>query len=271
MTILVTGATGSVGRLVVDELVKAGQPVRALTIDPARAALPDHVDVVKGNILRPETLAGAFDGIERMYLAPAPETAADVAGLAVRSGVRYIVDLSGEPGSWWYDVAAAVERSGAAWTHLWAGEFMENSLIWAEQVRTTGMVRDSHPGAANEPIAMADIAAVAATLLRAGGHEGRAYPLLGPETITSAERVRCIAAALGREIPFVEISREEAIEQLTPAMGEYAEWYVDGRAELVPGAEPPAVAPATSVVPEITGRPATTFAEWAVQNAPEFS
>lgn len=87
-----------------------------------------------------------------------------------------------------------------------------------------------------------------------------------------AARVRCIAAALGRKIPFVEVSRDEAIELLLPIMGEYAEWYVDGRAELVPATDERPAGPATEcVVPDTTGRPATTFARWAVQNTAGFS
>ena len=87
-----------------------------------------------------------------------------------------------------------------------------------------------------------------------------------------AARVRCIAAALGRKIPFVEVSQDEAIELLLPIMGEYAEWYVDGRAELVPATDERPAGPATEcVVPDTTGRPATTFARWAVQNTAGFS
>lgn len=268
MTILVTGATGGVGRMVVLQLVDAGEAVRALTIDPARAALPPTVTTFTGNIRRPSTLEGAFDGIERMYLAPAPETAERVVGMATVTGVGHIVDLSGEPESWWYPVAAAVEAAGVSWTHLWAGEFMENSTIWAEQIRTTGSVRDAYPDSANAPIAMSDVAAVAAAALLGDGHDRQAYDLHGPETLTSADRVAHIAAALGRDIRFIEVSRDEAIAQLEPQLGEYAAWYVDGRAELL-AADEQDLASACMVGP-VTGRPALTFAEWARLNVDSF-
>jgi uncharacterized protein YbjT (DUF2867 family) len=264
--ILVTGATGNIGRLVVDELLAAGATdVRALTNKPEKAALPPEVEVVRGYIGRVETLHGVFDGVEKMYLAPLEETVREVTALAVKAGVRHIVDVSGPKDSWWAPVATAVEESGAAWTHLSPGEFMDNLLMWAEQIRTTGEVRDGYPDAANAPIDLGDIAAVAARVLLEDGHAGKEYLLTGPETLTRAEMVRHIGAALGREIPFVELDHEAAVAALEPAMGEFARWYVDGMRDL---AEHPQQA--NRLVEELTGRPATTFAQWARNKADEF-
>ncbi|WP_026360898.1 SDR family oxidoreductase [Amycolatopsis nigrescens] len=272
MRILVTGATGNVGRLVVDHLLAAGTAetagtieVRALTTNPAKAALPDGVEVVQGYLGRTETMPAALDGVDRMYLAPLPGTAREVLALAGKAGVDRVVALSGGQGSWWYGVQEAVNESGIDATHLEPGEFMLNSTMWAEQIRTTGVVRDAYPGSANAPIDLDDIAAVAATVLLEDGHLGRSYELTGPETISRAEMVRCIGAALGREIPFEELTHEQAVELLTPSMGEYARWYVDGMAELAAHPQQP-----TATVRELTGRPATTFAAWAVQHAGEF-
>jgi uncharacterized protein YbjT (DUF2867 family) len=264
--ILVTGATGNIGRLVVDELLAAGATeIRALTNKPEKAALPPEVEVVRGYIGRVETLQGVFDGVEKMYLAPLEETVREVTALAAKAGVRHIVDVSGPKDSWWASVATAVEESGAAWTHLSPGEFMDNMLMWAEQIRTTGEVRDGYPDAANAPIDLADIATVAATALLEDGHAGREYLLTGPETLTRAEMVRHIGAALGREIPFVEVGHEEAVAVLEPSMGEFARWYVDGMRDLTEHPQQ-----ANRVVEEITGRPATTFAQWAREKVDEF-
>lgn len=157
----------------------------------------------------------------------------------------------------------AVEASGLAWTHLWAGEFMENSTLWADQIRRTGEVREAYPDAANAPIAMDDIARVAATALL---EEGRAYTLTGPQTLTRAQMVAQIGTALGRPIPVLTVSREEMTEVLSGSMGEYAGWYVDGLADL---AEDPQHAVQT--VSEVTGRPGTTFAEWAASHVDDFT
>jgi uncharacterized protein YbjT (DUF2867 family) len=266
MRILVTGATGNVGRLVVDHLLAAGATqVRALTADPAKAALPAGVEVVEGYLGRLETMPAALEGVDRMYLAPLPPTVREVVALARQAGVHQIVDLAGAKSSLWHAVEEAVEESGIAWTHLEAGEFMTNSQIWAGQIRATGAVRDAYPAAANAPIALDDIAAVAAAVLLEDGHVGKAYELTGPQTVTRAERVRLIGEALGRDIPFVELTHEQAVEQLSAVIGEPAAWYLDRIAEL---AEHPQRA--VSTVQEITGRPGTTFAEWATRHADTF-
>jgi uncharacterized protein YbjT (DUF2867 family) len=265
--ILVTGATSNIGRMLVDHLLAAGAPdVRALTNDPARAALPAGVEVVEGYLRRLDTVPDALEGVDRMYLAPTPDTVGDVVALARRAGVGHIVDLSGEPESWWGSVTRAVEEGGTPWTHLWPGDFMENTTIWAHQIRTTGTVREPYPDSATAPIAMDDIAAVAATALLEDSHAGRAYTLTGPETLTRVEMVRRLGDALGLDVPFVEVSRADAIGVLTPTMGANAEWYVDN----VLGGFAGQPMPTTSTVEEITGRAATTFAQWAAAHADEF-
>ncbi|MEV6097223.1 NAD(P)H-binding protein [Nocardia sp. NPDC051981] len=268
MTILVTGATANIGRKVVDHLLALGATdVRALTTDPARAALPAGVQVAQGYLRRPESLPAAFAGVERMYLAPAPDSVGEVLALAWEAGVRHIVDLSGEPESWWGTVSTAVEGCGAEWTHLWPADFMENTLMWAPQIRATGEVREPRPEAASAPIAMDDIAAVAATALLGDGHAGKAYSLAGPEILSRAELVRQLGAALGRELGFRRSSRAETIAALAPDMGETATWYVDN---VLAGYDlQPQGLPVTSVR-DITGRPGTGFGDWAVRNAERF-
>jgi uncharacterized protein YbjT (DUF2867 family) len=264
--ILVTGSTGNIGRLVVDHLLAAGATdVRALTAHPAKAKLPPEVEVAEGYIGRVETLPAALDGVERMYLAPLEDTVREVVTLAAKAGVRRIVDVAGPKDSWWGSVEVAVEESGVAWTHLEPGEFMDNYLMWAEQISTTGTVRDGYPDAAVAAIDLDDIAAVAAVALLEDGHEGKAYPLTGPESLSRAEMVRRIGQAIGREVPYVELSHADAVEALRPSMGEFAEWYVDGMAQLTE--HPQQAAP---TVAELTGRPGTTFAQWAVRNAGAF-
>jgi len=266
MTILVTGATSGVGRQVVRQLLLAGATnVRALTTNPVKAALPPEVQVCRGFIGKPASLPAAFDGVEVLYLAPYPDTVQETVALAAAAGVQRIVDLSGPPDSWWHDVAQAVTDSGLGWTHLEPGEFMENATGWAEEIRTTGMVRDGYPLSANAPIAIDDVAAVAAAALLDDRHLGEAYELSGPQTLTRAEMVGLIGVALGREIPYLELDHEQAIAARTPDMGEYARWYVEGMAMLAEHPQQPA-----TTATDILDRPATTFAEWAVANAKLF-
>jgi uncharacterized protein YbjT (DUF2867 family) len=274
--ILVTGATGSVGRLLVDELLAAGATdVRALTSNPAKAALPAGVEVVEGFLGRPESVRAALEGVERLYLAPLPRTAVEVMALAREAGVRYVVNMSssdvegekaGDPSGWhYYLVEKAVEESGIPWTHLRPGEFMTNTLGWGDEIRANGEFRSPYPTSANAMIALEDIAAVAARLLLDGGHVGKTYPLTGPETLTRVELLQRISGALSREIPFVALSPEEGRKHLAETFGEWSDWYLDGLRLLAE--HPQAVSPH---VEDITGRPGTTFAQWVARNIGAF-
>jgi uncharacterized protein YbjT (DUF2867 family) len=276
----VTGATGNVGRLVVDQLLAAGVPdleIRALTVDPARAALPAGVEVAEGFIGRLATVPAALDGVDRLYLAPYPRTAREVVEMAVTAGVQRIVDLSsslaeyeatGDPSTWhYYAVERAVEVApGIEWTHLRAGEFMTNMLDWAEAIRTEGMVRAAYPTVSFAPIDLGDVAAVAAKVLLSDGHHGAKYELTGPESLSKLDRVRIIGEVLGREVRFEELTHAQARAIMVErGFGEAADWVLDGEAQAVghPQAPVPTVA-------EILGRPAQTFAAWVAENAASF-
>jgi uncharacterized protein YbjT (DUF2867 family) len=275
--ILVTGATGNVGRLVVDQLLGTGVEIRALTNDPVTANLPAGVEVAEGFIGKPETVKAALEGVERLYLAPYPQTVRAVVDLAVQAGVRRIVDLSssgaddeaqGDPASWWfYAVEQAVESAtGVEWTHLRPGEFMLNALAWADSIRQEGVVKAAYGEAAYAPLDLVDIAAVAARALLDDGHHGQKYMMTGPEALSKREKVRIIGEVLGRELRFVEISHDEARTQmLALGYGEATDWLLDGDAQMIGHPQP--VLP---TVPDLLGRPARTFAEWARDHADAF-
>lgn len=264
MKILVTGATGNIGRKVVDHLLAGGaDDVRALTTNPKRAALPAGVEVAKGYLGRVDSLPAAFEGVDRMYLAPLVHTVDEVVALARKAGIRQIVDLSGE--AHWTPIAEAVANSGVDWTHLFAGDFIDNCVVWADQIRGSDVIRDPAPEVASAPLAMDDIARVAATVLLSDGHQGRTYELTGPQVLTRAEQIAQLGAALGRPLSTVEISRDEAVALLTPAVGENAEWYVDVTLSMRGEAQRP-----TTTIADLTGAPATTFAEWAAANTHRF-
>ncbi|BAL92322.1 hypothetical protein AMIS_71020 [Actinoplanes missouriensis 431] len=267
MRILVTGATGNVGRMVVDELLALGATsVRALTVDPAKAALPPGVEVVRGFVGRPATLASALAGVDRMYLAPHPASAFEVCRLAAEAGVRHIVDMAGAKGEHWQVVEDAVEACGVAFTHLEPGEFMANADLWAPQIRAGDVVRDAGADVVNAPVAQEDIAAVAArVLLSADDHAGRSYELTGPEALSRRQKVAAIGRALGRDLEYVEVADEEARSLFRSVMGEYGDWYLDGLTQLA--AHPQA---AVSTVADLLGRPAMTYEEWARRHSDLF-
>lgn len=188
MTILVTGATGNIGRRVVDELITLGaKDIRALTTNPAKANLPEQVTAVTGYLGKPESLPAALEGVERMYLAPLPDTLDRTLKLITAANVDYVVALSG--GAHWHSYARTIAASGVAHTQLGPGEFLENFTIWSEQIKTDRTVREPYPTAVEAPISMDDIARVAATLLVTPEqkHHGRMYPITGPAALTRAE------------------------------------------------------------------------------------
>jgi uncharacterized protein YbjT (DUF2867 family) len=219
MTILVTGATGNVGRNVVRGLVEAGQRVRALTRNPDKASFPPEVEVVGGDLRRPDALPEALGGVERMYLFPVAATAQAVVDLARESGVRRIVVLSsgavtgGVDTTFHLPVEQAVESSGLEWTHVRPGEFALNKLwLWGPSIRAERVVRDPFPEGAWYPVHEKDIADVATAALLEDAHVGKAYTLNGPELISHRQQVNAIADALGEPIRFELITPDEARE-----------------------------------------------------------
>jgi uncharacterized protein YbjT (DUF2867 family) len=284
MTTLVTGATGNVGRLVVERLVAAGERVRAVSRRPEAAGLPDGVEVVRGDLARPGTLTAALEGVDRVYLFPVPGTAREVVEAARRAGVRRIVVLSSGAVTGGFDtdfhlpVEQAVEDSGMEWTHVRAGEFMLNKLwLWGATIREEGVVRDPFPEAARPLIHEKDIADVATAALLGDGHAGRAYTLQGPAAISHREQVGAIALALGRGIRFEVVTPAQAREDYL-RQGGFAAVNAgfllgfESYSQAGPAsAERPVRSAGFFTAEAVTGRPARTFAEWARDHVAEFT
>jgi uncharacterized protein YbjT (DUF2867 family) len=266
MTILVTGATGNIGRRLVDHLIDLGaNDIRALTKDPARAKLPDGVTAVTGYLGDPESLPAAFEGVGRMYLAPLPGTLETTLDLIKKAKVEYVVALSGAGD--WQEHADTISESGLVNTQLGPGEFTDNFTIWSEQIKATRTVRDPYPSVVEAPISMDDIARVAAALLVKPdeSHYGKMYPITGPQSLTRAEIAAQIGAGIGVDVTFRQCSRADAEAALRPIMGEYAVWYLDQVEDAVHHPQE-----ANDLVAELTGTPAASVAQWAGRNAELF-
>ncbi|MGP4020965.1 NAD(P)H-binding protein [Saccharopolyspora sp. 5N708] len=273
MTFLVTGATGHVGRHVVAGLAAAGATVRATSRTPA--PIPG-AEVVAADLTEPDSLDAALRGVERMYLFPVPQTAAEVVERAARAGVRRIVVLSSNSvhdgtnhsGAYHREVERAVERSGLEWTFVRPDEFATNVLWkWGHSIRTEGAVRAPHAGARRALVHEADVAAVATAALLADSHVGEAYELTGPQALDQTEQVAAISRAIGREIAFQEVDPAAARSELVAFMPEPVVDMVLGY--LAASVDvPPLVLP---TVEKVTGRPGIPFDQWARDHAAEFS
>ncbi|WP_157246833.1 NAD(P)H-binding protein [Nonomuraea typhae] len=276
-TVLVTGATGRVGREVVAALLRAGVSVRALTRRPGAAGLPDQVEVVAGDLERPASVARALEGVERLYLFPVPDSAEEVVAMAKRAGVRRIVVLSGAladedaGGDTGYaPVEAAVRASGLEWTLVRPGEFAANWLDYAPDVRARRQVRRPFAEAVSRPTHEADVAAVAVAALLEDGHAGCAYTFAGPQDLTVAQQVRIIGEAIGEPVELVELTPEQARQEwYDPGQGvDHAviDWLLDLYGSSTGGS------PVTGAgdFERVVGRPPRTFAQWASDHAADF-
>lgn len=265
MTVLVTGATGNIGRRVVDRLLDLGvSDIRALTSDPAKANLPAGVEVVTGFLGRPETLSPALADVDQIYLAPFPRTIGITCEMIAAARVSYVVALSGA--AHWQEHADRISATPVPSTQLGPGEFCENFAMWAPQI-ATGVVRDVAPEAVQSPVSMDDIARVAAHLLAdpIDAHLGQMYALTGPEAITRAEIARQIGDGLGTPVQMQRCDRAEADALLRPVMGDGVDWYLD----LFDGATEPQRA--NDLVEQLTGAPALSMRQWAAGNRELFA
>ncbi|MEV6235848.1 NAD(P)H-binding protein [Lentzea sp. NPDC051838] len=277
MTILVTGATGNVGRLVVRGLTG---DVRAMTRHPEKASFPAGVKVVHGDLDDPDGIP--FDGVEKLYLFVHPPTAAEVVERAVKAGVRRIVTLSSGAVTYGYDtghhlpVEQAVEASGVEWTHLRPGEFAVNKIdLWAPSIRADGTIVHPNPDEFGQPIHEADIADVAIKVLREDGHAGKAYNLSGPARRTQRQMARDLGEVLGRELRFRDVTVDEALAYyVSVGWPEEIARYVLGLGGYE-GGEPDDFGDYEFVVSpdyeNLMGRPYRTFAQWAHDHRADFT
>ncbi|CAM4138776.1 NAD(P)H-binding protein [Kibdelosporangium persicum] len=280
MTILVTGATGNVGRAVVSQLLEAGVSVRATSRNPQTADLP--VEVHAADLGDPGSFDAALTGVEKVFLFPNPAGASGFAELAKAKGVKQIVLLSSQAAAheefgdspirtMHLAVEQAVAKSGIDWTFLRPGGFAANTLAWAPSIVERGEVRMPFPESEANSIHEADIAAVAVKALLEDGHAGAAYELTGPESITQRRQVEVIAAAIGREITVVVQDRAEAKAALREQFGDFAN---DKMIESLLGMQEATVgrpAGLSDAVEKVLGRPARPFAEWVADHKADFT
>lgn len=280
MTIVVTGATGNVGRPLVFQLAAAGARVRAVTRSPQHAGLPAGVEAVSSAV---DALPGASAVfLNSRALGPSLSVLADVVAAAKRGGVTKLVALSAinadddfarQPSRFRGDRNKEVEQfsvdSGLAWVSLRPAVFVSNFVgMWSAQIRAGDVVGGPYAEASSAPIVEADIAAVAARALLTNDLVGQQIPLTGPQAFTNRELAELIGAVLGRSLTYVEAT-PEVVRQRFIDLGLGAEFADAYTAMLAETLDKPALV--TREVEKITGRPATTFASWLSQHRDLFA
>ncbi|AUA17288.1 NAD(P)H-binding protein [Streptomyces sp. SID8382] len=275
--ILVTGATGNVGSALLKELHECGAgPLRGLTRDAARASFPEGVGAVEGDFAEIASLKPALEGVRSLFLVSRIGSDADILDAAREAAVEHVVLVSSitvqthphlGPAGENLAVEQLLKDSGMAWTILRPTQFASNVMMWAASIRDGEAVRAPYADTGLPTIHPVDIASVARVALTVPGHRGRTYALTGPEPVTARQQVEAIAAELGRDVPFVEISRREARAQMAAVFGEEA---ADAVLDVTGGDVNDELLEVRDTVSRVTGSPARPFSQWVSENAAAF-
>jgi uncharacterized protein YbjT (DUF2867 family) len=279
--ILVFGATGTTGRGVAQHLVGAGVRPRLLVRSPDKAKeFEGKAEIVQGDLEKPESLAAAMKGVEKMFLVSAGLNGADLEIQALeaakRAGVKHVVKLSvigaESPvltfSKWHARSEKHLMGSGLKWTMVRPGSFMSNAHMWAETIRTQGAFYQPSGSGRWAAVDPADIGAVAAKALTSAGHEGKAYTLTGPEPLNGAGYAEKLSSVLGKPVKFVDVPPEAARDGMLQAgiPPSYVDAILDlfatmkaGKADLV-----------TDTIEKVTGKKPGTFEAWARRNVAAF-
>ncbi len=283
--ILVTGATGLNGSELVRRLSAKGVPVRALVRNTAKAqplsVLP-NVEIAEGDMSRPETLTEALRGVDRAMLISSTEPAmlevqSSFIDAAKKAGVRHVVKLSGiipeldSPfrfARMHAEIEKRLEDSGLEFTQLRAGEFMPAYFRQVPSIVNRGVLALPMGDARIASVDIGDIAEVAAMVLTTPGHEGKIYPLTGPEALSMSEVAEKLSAVTGTTIRYVDVPPEEAHKaRLAAGLPPYL---ADGLDELFAERRKGKESQVFPTIEQVFGLRPTTFDEFARRNAAIF-
>ena len=283
--ILVTGATGLNGTALVRKLSAKGVPLRALVRNAAKAAeiaaLP-NVEIAMADMAKPETLPAALAGVDRAMLNSSADPAmvevqSNFIAAAAKAGVRHVVKLSGimpELDSPFRfarmhgEIEKRLEASGMAFTHLRAGEFMPSYFRQVPMILAKGALFLPMENQRIASIDIGDLAEIAALVLTNPGHEGKIYPLTGPEALTMTEVAERLSAATGKTIKYINVPPEDVKKaQLAAGVPPYI---ADALAELFAERRKGKESQVWPIAQTLLGRRPTSFAEFAARNAAIF-
>jgi uncharacterized protein YbjT (DUF2867 family) len=286
-TILVTGATGTVGSELVKALANRGLTVRAgvhsiIKGDRLRQLNPE-VQLVEIDFSRPETLHVALTGVTRLFMiTPFSDDQVDIGkrivDAAKQAGVQQVVKLSAagaevEPGiqlgRWHREVEKYLEASGLPATMLRPSGFMQNFLHYnADAIRAEGRLYLPLGEGKVSYIDARDIAATAAAILSSpvADHQGRAYHLSGPAAVGGAEVAAALSEATGCPISYVDVPEDTAAQGLAQAPA----WLRDSMLELQRLYKAGHATQVSPVVEQLTHCPPRSIRQFAQDYAAQF-
>lgn len=291
--ILVTGATGTNGSLVLRQLLELGLSVRAVTRDPARAAQATtagngdvgsvgSVEWVTADFAQPASLDAALAGVEQVFFVPpfSPDHVAH-AEVFIKAAkaheVRQVVKLSAfgagpevpvSLGRWHAHSDELLVGSGLGYTILRPNSFMQNLLSVAPYIAAKGLFQQPADDARISHIDATDIASVAVCALTQEGHLGKSYDLTGPAALSFVEIADIFTAVTGSPVTYVPVAPEFfAVGCREAGM---PPWAVEALLELYAIYRAGWAAGVTTTVTDIIGRPARTFTDFAQTHRQQF-
>ncbi|MGA1580210.1 MAG: SDR family oxidoreductase [Luminiphilus sp.] len=274
--ILLTGATGRVGRAAASALLNAGLSFRVLVRDPAKLTLTDsRIEVITGDLGEAQSVQRALEGIERALIVMGnhPDQAVierQFATLAREAGVAHVVKISSMEAS--ADASAVLPRnhyeteqhiaaSGMDWTFLRPNFYMQNMLMYAESIKSTGSFALPLGAAVTAMVDTQDVGDVAAAVLSGDGHAGQIYELTGPDLMTFHDVARRLGGVIGQSVCYREQTPEEFRATLERFIS--SRWQLDAVCELFAEIAAGSLAYRTEAVSDLLGRPPTTIESFA--------
>ncbi|MFE8600695.1 SDR family oxidoreductase [Archangium violaceum] len=279
--ILVTGATGAIGRYLVHQLLQEGVPFRALVRDAARGR-GLGCEYVVGDFDAPDTLRAALVGVDRLLLNGSVHEAMAgqqkrVVDAAAQAGVAHIVKISAAEASahsersinrWHADIEQHLEASGIAWSSLRPTFFMQNLLGYAPAIQQEGRIHGAYGSGRLAMVDCSDIAACAAALLTGSVGSPGVFVVTGPEALTFTQVAERFTTALGKPVTYMDRPVEYFVDALRTRG--VPEPIADSFGKMMRAFAADAAAELTPVVRKLTGRPPRTLDTFLAQHLEVF-
>ncbi len=283
--ILITGSTGMNGVEIVRLLSRSGVPCRALVRNPQKVTMFSDlpgVQIVQGDLARPDSLAPALEGVDRALLCSSigpelVELQGNFIRAAKQAGVRYVVKFSRMDADvhsewrflrWHGEAERELENSGLAFTHLQPNQFMQVYLRFQPTIAAQGKFCAASRDSQVSPVDVRDIAAVAVAVLTGNGHAGKKYVITGPEAPTYSDVAHKLTTAIGKTVTYLDVPLEAAKKAILD--GGAPEWFAEGQAEQFRFRWQGQQSHVTSTIADVANKQPTTFDEFAREYAPYF-